>query len=114
MAGPSVKKVDDPTIQALVVAFNHAVEELQTAEKTVLNCSGDLGAVWLGNASMRYQQGLQEISHGLVTIRSGLNDITDDMLRFAALTTNTEDDNLVHAAGVTLGNDTFTPPSSWT
>ncbi|GAA4264010.1 WXG100 family type VII secretion target [Dactylosporangium darangshiense] len=113
MAGTQ-KKVDEASVLALVSAFNAAVNDLENAERTVQSSSADLGARWLGDASVRYQQGLREVSQGLVTIRAGLSDITDDMQRFASVTNDTEDDNLARAAGITLQGDSFSARASWT
>ncbi|MEU5565299.1 WXG100 family type VII secretion target [Micromonospora musae] len=114
MASWTNQRSDDETRTGVIYAFQRMVDELEQAERTVINSSSELGARWLGEASMRYQQGLQEISQGIVQIRSGLGDISGSMQRFAAITDSTEDDNIAAAASVSLQTETFTPQASWT
>jgi len=102
----SVKKVDEATTVALVNAFNTAVNDLNSARQTVDASSMDLQAGWLGAASQKYQEGLVEIRTGLQNVGQALNQLTDDMQRFAAASTNREDDATAQAASVAL--------STWT
>ncbi|RKR86741.1 WXG100 family type VII secretion target [Micromonospora pisi] len=105
---------DDETRTSLINGFSQTVQDLEAAERTVLTSSAELGATWIGDASRRYQEGIQEISQGIVNIRSALNSLSDDMQRFAVMTTDTEDNNTAAAASVSLANESFTAQASWT
>lgn len=99
----SVKKVDEASTITLVNAFNTAVNDLNEARRTVDNSATELQAGWMGTASQKYQEGLAEIRSGLENVGRGLNQISDDMQRFAASTQNREDDSVAQAAAAGLG-----------